>query len=276
MLLRQRPARPSRPPAAKRGGPDAVVLGLVLCGLALGAAGTRLHAQRRRDAQLSIGFFLLTTRPLFITCARRDDDDRGVDEVVHTAARSATTTTTAAGIEGTPRRRSRRRSTRSSAAPTMEQCASTCTNTCGVAPRVGPSRMRPAEACRTGVRRRSRPWADDEDVTAVIVIQHGDFEYAEDFVCYVWNMLRMEFVGEEHWGARIHIVAPQFWAYDEQHADNRVWNITTHESTLWWEVAGAWMDGGATQEFKGRLSSFSVYDEIIAKVAGHGDLSNMK
>ena len=130
----------------------------------------------------------------------------------------------------------------------MEQCASTCTNTSALfnvsitdATGRGMPYWRPSTQPALG--------EYDEDVTAVIVIQHGDFEYAEDFVCYVWNMLRMEFVGEEHWGARIHIVAPQFWAYDEQYADNRVWNAFTHESTLWWQDASAWMDGGASQEF---------------------------
>ena len=117
----------------------------------------------------------------------------------------------------------------------------------------------------------------DEDVTAAIIIQHGDFEYAEDFVCYVWNMLRMEFVNETQWGARIHVIAPQFWAQDEQSVEHTVWSAHAHESTLWWQDASAWMDGGASQEFAGnRVSSFSVYDEIIAKLGNMQIYPNMK
>ncbi len=264
---------PARSEARRRPRTHAAVLGLVLCGLALGAAGTRLHAQRRRDAQLSTA--AAHDAPSSRHGARRDDDDRGVDDAASHGGRRSDD-----DDDGSPHRghaeASLTPSFLPSAAPTMEQCASTCTNTSALfnvsitdATGRGMPYWRPASQPALG--------EYDEDVTAVIVIQHGDFEYAEDFVCYVWNMLRMEFVGEEHWGARIHIVAPQFWAYDEQYADNRVWNAFTHESTLWWEVAGAWMDGGATQEFEGRrMSSFSVYDEIIAKLGDMRIYPNMK
>ena len=165
-------------------------------------------------------------------------------------------------------------------APTMaptEQCASSCANTSAL------FNISITHATGRGMpywRPESQPPLGERDtrVTAAIVVQHGDFEYAEDFVCYIWKMLKMEFsANASDFGARIHVIAPQFWAYDQQWADNKIWNAYTHQSSLWWEVAGAWMDGGASAEFAGqRISSFSVYDEIIAKLGSKQIYPNMQ
>ena len=172
-----------------------------------------------------------------------------------------------------------RQSSPSTNSPTLaptQSCASTCTNTSAL------FNVSITEATGRGMpywRPSTQPALGeyDEDVTAAIIIQHGDFEYATDFVCYVWNMLRMEFVNETQWGARIHVIAPQFWAQDEQSVEHTVWSAHAHESTLWWQDASAWMDGGASQEFAGnRVSSFSVYDEIIAKLGNMQIYPNMK
>ena len=87
--------------------------------------------------------------------------------------------------------------------------------------------------------------ARDEDVEVGIIVQHGDMEFGEDFLCYVQNALESDFGADADAAAlvsRAYIVAPQFWAADQQQwvtylSDH--YDLLDHWDELFWPTAEA-------------------------------------
>lgn len=115
----------------------------------------------------------------------------------------------------------------------------------------------------------------DANITAAIVIQHGDLEYAEDFLCYIWNGLSAVFpqnASDQAWYNHVLVIAPQFWAEDQQSIEENYWDLSAHHSDLYWTTAEHWMDGDASASFKPKdmspapnhSSAFSFdYDDLF-------------
>ena len=150
----------------------------------------------------------------------------------------------------------------------------------------------------------------DDEITAAVIVQHGDLEYAEDFVCYAYEALAMAFpeANQTAWPFAKHtlLLAPQFWAKDQQGLEEHVWDLEHHHSDLYWHTAEAWMDGDASAGFSPKelkpdlddaddlsyayreaaltakagpllnVSSLTVYDELLAALGDTSTYPNLQ